>query len=154
MNQPTPDRIEKHVDIAAPLERVWRAVGDHRAFGAWFKVDLEAPFVAGQAVAGRITHPGYEHLRMEIAVQAVEPPSRLAFTWHPYAIEPGEDYAQEPPTLVEIRLEPIPGGTRVTVTESGFSRIPARRRAKAFEANSGGWAQQTRNLSAYVHGAA
>jgi uncharacterized protein YndB with AHSA1/START domain len=145
-----PDRIEKRIDIAAPIERVWRAVGDYREFGAWFRVKLEGPFVAGHPCAGQITYPGYEHLRMEIVVRAVEPPTRLAFTWHPFAIEPGEDYSGEPSTLVEIRLEVMPGGTRATVTESGFSRIPAHRRAKAFEANSGGWTQQTVNLSEYV----
>jgi uncharacterized protein YndB with AHSA1/START domain len=147
-----PDRIEKQIDIAAPVERVWRAIGDYREFGAWFRVKLEGPFVAGQSCAGRITYPGYEHLRMEIVVVAVEPPTRLVFTWHPFAIEPGEDYSGEPSTLVEFRLEPVPGGTRVTVTESGFSRIPAHRHAKAFEANRGGWAQQVMNLSTFVLG--
>ncbi len=148
-----PDRIEQQIAIAAPLERVWRAVADDREFGAWFGVKLEAPFVAGRPCAGRITHPGYEHLRLEVVVQAVEPPTRLAFTWHPFAIDPDEDYSREPSTLVEFRLETAPGGTRLTVTETGFSRIPAQRRAAAFEANRGGWAQQVVNLDEYVRGA-
>src|SRR3546814_20079982 len=74
-------------------------------------------------------------------------PERLfSFTWHPYAIEPGVDYSDEPPTLVEFRLEPRGDGTLLTVTESGFDRIPAHRRDEAFRMNDGGWTEQVQNL--------
>ncbi|MBV9509159.1 MAG: vanillate O-demethylase oxidoreductase VanB, partial [Caulobacteraceae bacterium] len=35
------DRIEKTIELRAPLERVWRAIIDHEQFGAWFRVALE-----------------------------------------------------------------------------------------------------------------
>ena len=41
------DRIEKHVVLRAPLDRVWRAVSDSREFGLWFGVRVDGPFVAG-----------------------------------------------------------------------------------------------------------
>ena len=37
------DRIEKVVELAAPLSRVWRALTDHEEFGSWFNVVRRAP---------------------------------------------------------------------------------------------------------------
>jgi len=69
MNTSSTDRIEKRIELKAPPARVWRALTDHREFGEWFRVKLEAPFVPGKSTRGRITYPGYEHLIMEVAVQ-------------------------------------------------------------------------------------
>ena len=68
------DRIEKTVDIAAPVERVWRALTDPVEFGTWFKVEMETGFVVGETARGRITHPGYEHVVWQAKVVAIEPP--------------------------------------------------------------------------------
>jgi len=144
------DRIEKTIDLKAPVDRVWRAVSDHREFGAWFQVALEGPFVTGQEVRGRILYPGYEHVTWKAKVVAIEPLQRLAFTWHPYGVDPDIDYDQETPTLVEFRLEPIATGARLTVVESGFDKVPAHRREEAFRMNDGGWTQQVRNIQAHV----
>lgn len=144
------DRIEKRIEIAAPVARVWRALTDSRQFGEWFLVKMDGPFAAGQPVGGHLTHPGYEHLRMEIVVKAIEPETLFSYTWHPYAVDPKVDYSQETPTLVEFRLEATAGGTLLTVTESGFDKIPSARRAEAFRMNTGGWAQQMENIKAYV----
>src|SRR5215471_16594884 len=105
------DRIEKQIDLKAPVSRVWRALIDYREFGEWFRVKLEGPFVAGQASRGHITWPGYEHLVWEAVVQKIEPERLFSFTWHPYATDPSVDYSSEPPTLVEFRLEPSADGT-------------------------------------------
>jgi uncharacterized protein YndB with AHSA1/START domain len=144
------DRIEKTVDINAPVERVWRALTDYREFGAWFRVMLESPFVPGEVARGNITYPGFEHVVMTVKVTRMEAPSHFAFTWHPYAIEPDVDYSAETPTLVEFRLEPTLNGTRLTVVESGFDAVPAHRRAEAFRMNEGGWAEQMENVKAHV----
>jgi uncharacterized protein YndB with AHSA1/START domain len=144
------DRIEKSIEIAAPVERVWRALTDHEEFGAWFRVKLDGPFVAGQMSSGHITYPGYEHLRWEARVVTMEAPRLFAFTWHPYAVDPDKDYSDEPPTRVEFRLEATAGGTRLTVTESGFDGIPPERRDEALRMNEGGWEEQVRNVRDHV----
>jgi uncharacterized protein YndB with AHSA1/START domain len=144
------DRIEKRIELKAPVARVWRAITDHREFGEWFRVRLDGPFVAGQPSRGQITYPGYEHLKWEAMVQKMEPERLFSFTWHPAAVEPGTDYSREPSTLVEFRLEPSPGGTVLTIVESGFEKIPASRRAEAFRMNEGGWAEQIRNIERHV----
>jgi len=144
------DRIEKRIELKAPVSRVWRALTDYREFGEWFRVKLEGPFVSGQVARGRITHPGYEHVIWQATVQKMEPEHLLSFTWHPYAIDPKVDYSQEQPTLVEFKLEKIPGGTLLVLTESGFDTIPSHRRDEAFRMNEGGWAAQMLNIERHV----
>ena len=144
------DQIERTIDLAAPITRVWQALTDHEQFGQWFRVALEGPFVPGELTIGRITHPGYEHILWTARTVALEEPHRFAFTWHPYAIDPDTDYSKEEPTLVEFRLEPRGTGTHLTVTESGFDRIPAHRRDEALRMNGQGWTAQVENIRAYV----
>jgi uncharacterized protein YndB with AHSA1/START domain len=146
------DKIEAETTINAPLERVWEAVGDHRRFGEWFKVALDQPFVAGEQSTGPITHEGDEHVRWTADVVAVEPPTRLAFRWRPYAIDQDRDYSAEPTTLVEITLRAMGNATRLRVVESGFDALPPSRRDEAFRMNASGWEQQMANVRAYVEG--
>ena len=124
------NRIEKRIELKAPVARVWRALTDYREFSEWFHVNLESPFVPGQTVRGQVTHPGYEHVTLEVVVQKMEPQRLFSYTWHPYAVDPKVDYSQETPTLVEFTLEPTATGTLLQVTESGFENIPAARRAE------------------------
>src|SRR5688572_15273456 len=126
------DRIEHLVELKAPLARVWRALTDHREFGEWFRVKLESPFQTGNVTRGHITYPGYEHLRMEVVVQKMETERLFSFHWHPYAVDVKKDYSNEPPTLVEFKLEKIAQGTLLTVTESGFDALLPERRDEAF----------------------
>jgi len=144
------NRIEKRIELKAPVARVWRALTDYREFGEWFRVKLEGPFVPGEVSHGHITYPGYEHLKWEAVVQKMEPEELFSFTWHPYGIDPKIDYSQETPTLVEFRLEKSATGTLLVVTESGFDKIPSDRRAEAFRMNDDGWAKQMKNIETHV----
>ena len=145
--------VEKQIEIAAPVSKVWDALTNQEKFGTWFRVKLEGPFVAGKESRGFVTWPGYEHIRWVATVKEIVPEKLFSFTWHPYAIDPAVDYSNEEPTLVEFRLEATAKGTRVTVTESGFEKVPEARRAEAFRMNDGGWAQQVKNIEEYVLGA-
>jgi uncharacterized protein YndB with AHSA1/START domain len=144
------DRIEKTIELKAPVSRVWRALTDHREFGTWFRVRLDGPFVPGQVSRGHITNPGYEHIRWEAIVQKIEPERLFSFTWRPYAIDPNQDYSSEPSTLVEFTLQKIPAGTLLRVVESGFVKIPSKRRLEAFRMNDSGWSQQMQNIAVHV----
>ena len=146
------DRIEKTIDLRAPVSRVWKALTDHSEFGTWFRVKLDGPFVVGQVSTGHVTYPGYEHLKWEARVTRMEPPRLFAFEWHPYAVDPQADYSQEPATLVEFRLEPTATGTRLTVVESGFDALPSHRRDEAWRMNDRGWSIQVQNIQAHVDG--
>src|SRR5437868_10351440 len=144
------DRIEKRIELKAPLSRVWRALTDYREFGEWFRVRLDGPFVAGQVSTGNITYPGYEHIKWHAVVKQIEPERLFSFTWHPYAIDPNIDYSSEPPTLVEFTLQSISTGTLLRVVESGFDKLSTNRRLEAFRMNDKSWSEQIQNIAGHV----
>jgi uncharacterized protein YndB with AHSA1/START domain len=156
-----PDRIEKEVLLKAPLERVWRAISDADEFGQWFGARFDGPFVAGRSITGTITpttvdedvakaQQPYAGQADTWQIVAVEPQRRLAFRWHPYAVEDGVDYSKEPTTLVEFTLEDNADGVLLRIVESGFEAIPAERRQSAFDSNSEGWSAQTELVRKYL----
>lgn len=155
MSTTVTDRIEKEIVLKAPVSRVWQAISDPAEFGAWFKVDMSGvTFEPGKPAVGKMTYPGFEGSPFEIVIDRMEPERLFSFKWHPYGIDPAYDYSGEPMTLIEFELQEVEGGTRLTVTESGFDNIPLARRAEAFRMNGEGWAMQLQNIEAYVTGAA
>lgn len=155
------DRIEKKVLLRATRERVWRAVSDAKEYGSWFGVAFDGPFVEGKRLTGRITpttvdaevarmQEPYAGKAFEWTIERIEPMRRIAFRWHPYAVEEGVDYSKEPTTLIEFELRDAPGDILLVITESGFDQIPLARRAKAFKANEGGWEMQTHLIEKYL----
>ncbi|MGO4880643.1 MAG: SRPBCC family protein [Bryobacteraceae bacterium] len=155
------DRIERKILLRAPRERVWRALSDSAEFGSWFGVKFDGPFAPGASMRGVIVtttvdaevakaQKPHEGMPFEITIERMESERVFSFRWHPHAVEPGVDYSAEPTTLVEFRLEETADGIMLTVTESGFDRIPLARRAKAFTANEGGWSMVVTLIDKYV----
>jgi uncharacterized protein YndB with AHSA1/START domain len=144
------NQVEKKIEIKAPVSRVWQALTDYREFGEWFRVKLDGPFVAGEVSRGHMTYPGYEHSKWEVVVKQIVPERLFSYTWHPYALDQSRDYSQETPTLVEFRLEKTVNGTLLTVTESGFDKVPQDRRDEAYRANDNGWSIQVKNIEEYL----
>jgi uncharacterized protein YndB with AHSA1/START domain len=142
------DRIEKTIVLNAPRSKVWRALTDSAQFGKWFGVKLQEPFVSGRTISGPILIPGYEHLRFEVAVERMEPEQFFSWRWQPGG-DPDKDPA-EPTTLVAFQLEEVPQGTRLTVAETGFDRIPLSRRDKAYRENEKGWTGQMEAIRRYL----
>jgi uncharacterized protein YndB with AHSA1/START domain len=155
------DRIEKKILLCAPRKRVWRALADSTEFGSWFGVKFGGPFVPGACMRGVIVattvnaevataQKKYEGMAFEITIEQIEPQRLFSFRWHPFAIERDVDYSVEPTTLVVFTLEEAADGVMLTVTESGFDRIPLARRAKAFTANEQGWSIVVKLLEEYL----
>lgn len=168
------DRIEKRITLRAPVSRVWRAITDSQEFGRWFGFTLDGPFVSGEPIRGTFDmkldearlmeaqrNAGIEPSRIRLPqgrflfgiVDRIEPETTFSYRWVPYGIDADADPDNEPMTLVEFRLEPVAEGTLLTVVESGFDRVPAHRRARAFYMNQGGWAAQVENLRKYLDAA-
>jgi uncharacterized protein YndB with AHSA1/START domain len=145
---PVTDRIERTIVINAPRERVWKLLSDAESFGRWFGANLEGQtFTPGQVTRGPITIEGYTHIMFDVTVERVEPPSVLAWRWHPYAVDPKVDYSAEEPTLVTWTLQEAPNQTTLVKTvESGFDKVPPHRRMEALRMNSGGWDAQLQNI--------
>lgn len=145
------DRIEKVTVLRAPQARVWRALTDASEFSTWFGTKLSGPFTAGRTVAGEFVYRG-QHVTIDFVVERMDPEDFLSYRWHPYAVDPEKDYSGEPTTLVEFRLKSVPEGTELTITESGFDRIPAHRRDEAYRMDDAGWKSQIENLRRHVTG--
>jgi len=157
----TPDAIIKEITLKSDLDRVWRAISDAGEFGQWFGVRFDGPFVASKAMTGHITptivndeiaahQKPYEGMPFAMVVEAIEPHSLFSFRWHPYAVDKTKDYTAEPMTLVSFALKEVEGGVHLTITESGFDKIPVERRAEAFKMNDGGWQAQTGLIEAWL----
>jgi uncharacterized protein YndB with AHSA1/START domain len=166
------DRIEKQVTLRAPVARVWRAITDAQEFGRWFGFVLDGPFLEGKQMTGTYDWKidegslmaqqkamGLTPSRVKVpartatlfTVERIEPERYFSFRWVPYGID-ADAADDEPTTLVEFRLEPAGDGTALTIVESGFDRVPAHRRARAFGMNENGWKAQEGNLRKYVEG--
>lgn len=155
------DRIEKKVLLRAPLKRVWRAIADSHEFGSWFGLQLDGPFVQGARLRGvvvsstvnaevaRVVKP-HEGVVFDITIEKIEPERLFSFRWHPHAVKRDVDYSAEPTTLVVFTLEEVSDGVMLTITESGFDRIPLARRAEAFLANEAGWSMMARAIADYL----
>lgn len=167
------DRIEKVVTLRAPVSRVWRAISDSEEFGRWFGFRLEGAFAPGKAMRGTFLGKIDEAVLVEqqrkmglapsgirvpgpdavfCTVERIEPERYFSFRWIPYGIDGDADPQKEPTTLVEFTLEKAPAGTKLTIVESGFDRVPAHRRERAFRMNDGGWTAQSENLRKHVEG--
>jgi uncharacterized protein YndB with AHSA1/START domain len=155
------DRIERTILLHAPLERIWAAISDARQFGSWFGVSFDGPFAEETDSTGKIVpttvdaevarrQEPHKGKSFHLTVERIVPMRRISFRWHPFAIDPQVDYSMEPTTLIVFDLVPRQDGIELTITESGFDRIPAARRASAYAANEGGWTHQTRLLEKYL----
>ncbi|HTZ54673.1 MAG TPA: SRPBCC family protein [Candidatus Acidoferrum sp.] len=158
---PSTDRIEKSLFLRAPQERVWHAISDAQAFGSWFGMEFDGAFAPGKAMRGRIVpttadpdvakmQEKYRGMPVAIFIEEIAPMRTFSYRWHPFAIDSDVDYSHEPMTLVTFTLEPADGGTKLTITETGFDSIPLARRADAFEANAEGWAAQLTLIEKYL----
>lgn len=152
MNQSDQDRIQKTVDLAAPVSRVWRALTDHEEFGQWFRVRLDGPFEVGKTTTGNVTYPGHEHVQWESLTERMEHERLFVFSWPPSAVDPETTYGDDAKVLVEFHLQPTDKGTRLTITETGFLQFPESKRLEILRSNTEGWDIQGRNVIEYVEG--
>jgi uncharacterized protein YndB with AHSA1/START domain len=157
------DRIEKKMLLRAPLERVWHAISDSKQFGSWHGVEFDGPFIAGAGMIGKVvpsivavdpevarSRKQFEGTPFSIRVDRIEPMRLFSMRWYPFDEESGVDYSNEPWTLVEFRLKEVPGGTMLTIIESGFDQIPLEQRAKALNSHNQGWAAQKDLIGQYL----
>src|SRR3954471_21363765 len=131
------DRIETHVLIAAPVERVWELVTSAEHVGRWFgdagaEIDLRP--------GGPMSLTWREHGTFHGRVEAVEPPRRFAWRWLSTIGSRAEPVSGNS-TLTEFTLAPEGDGTRVAVVESGFDALDgdAAQRTAALASHTEGW---------------
>ena len=106
------------VEVAAPPGRVFRALTSEEVVTWWVRPGVfdTREWTGEVRAGGRWRSAGVGNGRpyaLEGAFLEVEPPRKLVHTWHPVGA-PGA------PTTVTYLLQPVDGGTRITLRHSGF----------------------------------
>jgi uncharacterized protein YndB with AHSA1/START domain len=135
------DTIERSIDIAAPLERVWELVTEP---GWW--VPTDAPVEAVRTPGHIAVRESEKHGRLEVEVVELRPMTYAAFRWS--STVPGGNITPGQSTLVEFTVAPADDSVRVSVVESGFVSLDATDDIKngAIESHTGGWADELGSL--------
>ncbi len=140
--------IEKTLDIAAPVEDVWRALTDAQELVRWFP--LNASVTPGTGGAIQISWGDAYKWAMDIDEWA--PPTRLRtvqqrvgpYDAHGKIIES----AQAVPIALEYTLETVGGKTRLRLVHSGFGTDETW--DDEFEGTNKGWGFELRALRHYL----
>jgi uncharacterized protein YndB with AHSA1/START domain len=140
-----PDRIERTVDLAHPLGKVWAALTTAEGLSSWFGNQATIDLRPGGSARMTWTDGHVAEMRVE----RIEEPSVFGFTWPIYGL-PDDDPRR---TYVEFTLEPVGAGTRLTVVESGFAQAPEEAYRTAYDGNTRGWASELGELVAYLDAA-
>ena len=140
------DRIERVLSLPVPRERVWRAITDPVEIKRWFRCEATIDLRPG----GDLIFT-WDNETARCRVEAVEPPRRFAYRWHPGSEQHMEaPLADLPLTLVEFILDEEPGGTRLTLVETGFAAMPSDIYERVFRENTDGWRDELGHLAAYL----
>lgn len=145
------DRIEREIEIDAPVDVVWAVVTEPHHIASWFTdsatLDLRPGGEGRLHFASRSTGgPAMVNLRVE----RIDRPRLFSFRWtHPDGAEPDETNS----LLVELRLEAAGDATRLHLVESGFERA-GRGRHRSHADHESGWDVHLGRLREYAAGSA
>ena len=144
------DRIEREIQIDAPIDVVWSVLTEPAHIASWFtdEADLDVRpggdgrFVFRERATSRAA-------TVNLRVEHVEPPRLLSYRWaHPDGAEPDETNS----LLVEFTLEADGDATRLRLVESGFDRLgrPEAERRRTNAEHQTGWDVHLESLRAYA----
>ncbi len=110
--------VRRTIRIAAPVDKVWAAVTEPEHISRWFgRVVLDRP---GAGAKGTISWPDRGGLPLRI--EKMDRPRTVAYRWcndDASGVTPDE-FDEEHSTVFTFTLEQVPGGTELTVVETGF----------------------------------
>jgi uncharacterized protein YndB with AHSA1/START domain len=135
--------VERSIWIAAPRERVWQAVTEPAHLEQWYAVGCPWEIPALEAGATVKFHNTSTEI-LSASIEVVDPPCQLTLRWAP---EPDGTLI-----VTSFLLANENGGTRMTVTESGYDSMPEGERHKRADETGAGYAMSIENLKAYVEG--
>jgi uncharacterized protein YndB with AHSA1/START domain len=107
------DRVRRDARLPAPPDRVWEALTEAGELSAWFGAEASGEFRPG----GMITFRWGDGRERAAMIEDLDRPHRLIFRWLPFERYPEGETRMRGPGWVEINLEAIPEGTRITVAE-------------------------------------
>jgi uncharacterized protein YndB with AHSA1/START domain len=139
--------VERSVWIAAPRERAWLAVTEPEQLDRWYATYYCWEIPALQEGATVKFYNKDDATDNQLAtIEVIDPPRQFTLRWQPDPEYPAT-------TLVTtFILEEENGGTRVTISESGYETLPDDQRQKWLEATAKGYTMSMENLKAHVEG--
>lgn len=141
--------VRRTITIAAPVERVWAAITEAEHIAKWFGQAATLDEVAVGAT-GVFSFEGYGDF--PVRIEELDPPRTIAYRWsndNARALDP-EQVDPHRSTVFRFTLEPLDGGTQLTVVESGFGTLADP--AASLESNRTGWTSELDELVAYLEG--
>lgn len=138
--------VRRTIRIAAPIEKVWSAVTEPEHISRWFgRAELDG---AGVGASGSLTFA--DHRVVPLQIEAMDEPRMVSYRWtNDDALEQLPDEIDvEGSTVFTFTLEPVSGGTRLTVVESGFDRTSDP--AANLESHRAGWGSELDKLVALL----
>ena len=116
------DRIEREIEIDAPIEVVWSVITEPQHMMIWFNDQTELDLRPGGA--GRFGWETKARTRptvVNVQVERVEEPTYFSFVWN---FPDGTEHAPANAPRVEFSLEALGEKTLVRLVESGITGIP------------------------------
>lgn len=129
------DKIEREITIKAPKERIYEAIADPKKVVQWFPETLEGSYQVGESPIFGFG----EHGKNQVYIVDAKPHEYFAYRWVPGSNHFMGDVLSVPNTLVEFRIEESGDACKVTLTETGFSKLPAEVAEESLKQNTGGW---------------
>ncbi|WP_426186021.1 SRPBCC domain-containing protein [Microbacterium sp. TWP3-1-2b2] len=138
--------VRRTIQIAAPVEKVWKAVTQPEYISRWFgRTVLDG---VGVGATGTMTFPDYGSIPLR--VEEWEEPRRVTYRWNNDDAlgELPEGVQEKGSTVFTFTLAEIDGGTRLDVVESGFENTSDPR--VNLESHRTGWDEELDKLVALV----
>jgi uncharacterized protein YndB with AHSA1/START domain len=126
--------VRRTIRIAAPVEKVWAAITEPEHISRWFG---RAQFDGADAGArGTLTWPGEKPT--PVRIEAIDAPREVSYRWgSDDASGDVPDDLDEHSTVFTFTLIEVPGGTELTVVETGFETTSDP--AANLESHRSGW---------------
>jgi uncharacterized protein YndB with AHSA1/START domain len=142
----TTDQIQRVLELPVLLKRAWRAISTPEGLSRWFSEHVSFE----PQVGAEIVFEWDDYGKKYGCVEAFEPQQRFGFRWLAGEAGRNEPVTDDNSTLVIMELEEIQNGTRLTVTESGFSRLPKELQTSELVKNDRGWDYELAELVVYM----
>ena len=144
------DRIEREIDIDAPIDVVWAVITEPEHITGWFtdSAELDAR-PGGEGRFGWDASPTNREMLVNLRVERLDPPHFFSFRWQ---YPDGDDPTETNAPLVEFALEARGGSTHLRLVESGLEKIARSAEAKEtyFADHTSGWTHFAERLREYA----
>ena len=141
----TPVAVERSIWINTTLEKAWRAVTEPEQLTRWYATNY-AWEIPALAVGATIKFHNSDTEVLLATIEALDPLHQFTLRWQ-------SDPQYPTVSLVTtFMLEGEDGGTRVTISESGYETVPENERQQWLDNTGGGYTMSMENLKAYLEG--